>query len=150
MAEHPHAAVEAVIAVLSDPHGSGYPRSMNAAGTTAAARRILDAAAPHILAAAGKVLTEDQAREIMQQQGEAEKPRLLAEVAAATDERLEQCVTSVRQRIALAIFAQKQPCPDHPMPLPKPSCWTCGRNGAFERAARIAAGLHKEVPGDDT
>jgi hypothetical protein len=39
--------------------------------------------------------------------------------------------------VAATIRAQKQPCPDHPMPLPKPSCWQCGRNGAFERAARI-------------
>ena len=55
-----------------------------------------------------------------------------------------------REHIAAMIRTQKVPCPDHPMPLPQPSCWTCGRNGAFERAARIAAGLHKEVPGDDT
>lgn len=41
------------------------------------------------------------------------------------------------------IRSERVTCPDHPMPFPKPSCWTCGRNGAFERAARIAdeAGL---------
>ena len=39
--------------------------------------------------------------------------------------------------IAALIRSEQVPCPDHPWPLPKPSCWTCGRNGAFERSARI-------------
>lgn len=44
----------------------------------------------------------------------------------------------MRATVAARIRAEKLPCPDHPMPLPKPSCWRCARNGAFERAARIA------------
>lgn len=47
---HPPAAVEAVVSVLSDPNGSGFPRSMNVAMTTAVGRRILDAVAPEIRA----------------------------------------------------------------------------------------------------
>lgn len=45
------------------------------------------------------------------------------------------------QRTATEIRQQKTTCgePGHEY-LPKPSCWTCGRNGAFERAARIAEG----------
>ena len=45
-----------------------------------------------------------------------------------------------REEIARQILAQIVPCTEHPMPLPKPSCWECGRNGAFQRAARIALG----------
>lgn len=52
-----------------------------------------------------------------------------------------------RERIAREIAAQKTGCPEHPMPLPKPSCWACGRDGAFQRAALIAAG--KFTPGED-
>lgn len=46
----------------------------------------------------------------------------------------------IRAKIAADIRAQKVTCPAelHDQ-FPKPSCWTCGRNGAFERAARIAA-----------
>jgi hypothetical protein len=46
-----------------------------------------------------------------------------------------------REEISVRILAQKELCrePGHAM-FPKPSCWTCGRNGAFQRAARIAAG----------
>lgn len=49
--------------------------------------------------------------------------------------------------LATRIRVQKQPCPDHPMPLPKPSCPRCARNGAFERAARIVLG--QQAPGVD-
>jgi hypothetical protein len=49
-----------------------------------------------------------------------------------------------RREIAEQILAQKVPCKEHPMPLPKPSCWTCGRNGAFHRAALIALGEFPE------
>ena len=45
-----------------------------------------------------------------------------------------------KRNLAVLIRAQQIPCPDHPMPLPKPSCWQCGRNGAFERAARLVEG----------
>jgi hypothetical protein len=45
--------------------------------------------------------------------------------------------TAERAELARQIRAQKVPCPEHPMPLPKPSCWQCARNGAFERSARI-------------
>lgn len=43
--------------------------------------------------------------------------------------------------VAMEIRRQKTTCtePGHEY-LPRPSCWTCGRNGAFERAARIAEG----------
>jgi hypothetical protein len=43
--------------------------------------------------------------------------------------------------LAAQIRAQKVLCtePLHDQ-FPKPSCWQCGRNGAFERAARIAEG----------
>jgi hypothetical protein len=46
---------------------------------------------------------------------------------------------AVAERIARAILAQKVSCrePYHDV-FPRPSCWTCGRNGAFHRAARIA------------
>jgi hypothetical protein len=47
---------------------------------------------------------------------------------------------AVREDIARQILAQKVECPDHPMPLPKPSCWQCARNGAFHRSALIALG----------
>ena len=47
---------------------------------------------------------------------------------------------ALREEIARCILAQKVPCPGHPLPFPKPSCWACGRNGAFQRAARIALG----------
>jgi hypothetical protein len=46
----------------------------------------------------------------------------------------------LREAIARDILAEKTDCPDHPWPFPKPSCWTCGRNGAFHRAALIATG----------
>lgn len=46
----------------------------------------------------------------------------------------------VRAKVAAEIEAQKAGCKEHPMPLPRPSCWTCGRDGAFHRAARIARG----------
>ncbi len=45
-----------------------------------------------------------------------------------------------RQPIVRKILAQQQPCAAHPHPFPKPSCWICARNGAFHRAALIAAG----------
>lgn len=53
---------------------------------------------------------------------------------------LEAAAPAMAAHAAQAILAQKEPCPEHPMPFPKPSCWTCGRNGAFRRAAMIAAG----------
>jgi len=46
--------------------------------------------------------------------------------------------------IARQILAQQVPCKEHPVPLPKPSCWQCGRNGAFHRAALIALGEFPE------
>jgi hypothetical protein len=49
-----------------------------------------------------------------------------------------------RRALAAVIRAQKVPCREHPMPFPKPSCWQCGRNGAFERAARIAEDHDRE------
>lgn len=43
-----------------------------------------------------------------------------------------------RVELAKTLRAQKRPCPERLHRLfPKPSCWYCGRNGAFERAARI-------------
>jgi hypothetical protein len=87
-----------------------------------------------------ETVTEERCREIMQATLEAGEQLLLAHVAAATDERLEQSVGRVRVGIAAAIAAEKIPCAEHPMPFPKPSCWQCGRNGAFNRAALIAAG----------
>lgn len=53
-----------------------------------------------------------------------------------------EALASERKRAAAEILAQKVTCtePYHDE-FPKPSCWTCGRNGAFHRAARIAAGL---------
>jgi hypothetical protein len=54
---------------------------------------------------------------------------------------------TTRREIARQILAQKVPCKEHPMPFPKPSCWMCGRNGAFHRAARIVLG---EFPGPET
>lgn len=44
-----------------------------------------------------------------------------------------------RPALAQAIRDQKRRCPEllHWL-YPKPSCWYCGRNGAFERAAQIA------------
>lgn len=51
-----------------------------------------------------------------------------------------------RERIAVAIAGQKTRCPEpHHDQFPKPSCWHCARNGAFHRAARIAAGLHDAI-----
>jgi hypothetical protein len=46
--------------------------------------------------AAAPLVTEDQAREIMQAAVEAEKPRLLAEIAAATDAHIKQAVAAAR------------------------------------------------------
>jgi hypothetical protein len=66
----------------------------------------VEAVTPVILAEAGKVITEEQAREIMQQQVEAAKPALLAEVAAVTDERVEQLMERVRRETLLAFAAQ--------------------------------------------
>jgi type VI protein secretion system component VasK len=54
---------------------------------------------------ASPLVTEEQAREIMQQQVEAQKPRLLAEVAAATDERLQESMKLVRRETLLAFAA---------------------------------------------
>jgi hypothetical protein len=61
---------------------------------------------------------------------------------------LEECVNALGEelaamaegrRIAALIRAQKAPCPEqYHGQFPRPSCWQCGRNGAFERAARIA------------
>lgn len=63
---------------------------------------------------------------------------LLAECCGALAEELP--LLAERRRIAALIRTQIKDCPDHPMPLPKPSCWQCGRNGAFHRAALIALG----------
>jgi hypothetical protein len=49
-------------------------------------------------------------------------------------------IPAIRAALADEIEAQQTPCQDHPWPLPRPSCWTCGRNGAFHRAAVIARG----------
>lgn len=46
----------------------------------------------------------------------------------------------VREWIADEINGSKTPCEKHPMPFPRPSCWTCARNGAFNRSADIARG----------
>jgi hypothetical protein len=46
----------------------------------------------------------------------------------------------LREDIARLILAERAECPKHPPGLPKPSCWACGRNGAFTRAARSALG----------
>jgi hypothetical protein len=53
---------------------------------------------------------------------------------------------ALRREIAEQILRQRQTCPDHPWPGGRPSCWTCGRNGAFDRAARMALGIHREPP----
>ncbi len=63
------------------------------------------------------------------------------------DAALEAAATAIaaaeRDRIAREILAQRQRCPlPHHDQFPKPSCVTCARNGAFHRAARIAAGGH--------
>jgi len=50
----------------------------------------------------------------------------------------------LREEIARVILAQQVPCEEHPMPLPRPSCWLCARNGAFHRAALIALGALTE------
>ena len=59
------------------------------------------------------------------------------QIAAAA---LGAAVPLLRELIAANIADQKTGCREHPMPFPKPSCWTCGRDGAFHRAALIAAG----------
>jgi hypothetical protein len=58
----------------------------------------------------------------------------------ALDGAIADGLSAEREQVAREILAQKVPCKEHPMPLPKPSCWQCGRNGAFNRAALIAAG----------
>lgn len=56
----------------------------------------------------------------------------------------------IRARIAEEIRAQQQECEvDEHHYIPKPSCWTCGRNGAFERAARISAGTFEPSEASD-
>lgn len=47
---------------------------------------------------------------------------------------------SFRRDIAEQILAQKQGCQLHEYHHPDPSCWTCARDGAFQRAALIASG----------
>jgi hypothetical protein len=61
-------------------------------------------------------------------------------IAPAAESLTQEALRARRKRIAASIREQQQACTEHPMPFPKPSCWTCGRNGAFERAARIALG----------
>lgn len=56
---------------------------------------------------------------------------------------------ALREEITRQILAQKARCPVHPSWLPKPSCWTCARNGAFQRAARIALGKFPAAAVDD-
>lgn len=53
--------------------------------------------------------------------------------------------TYARKEAAVVILAQKELCRERPLPFPKPSCWTCGRNGAFQRAAMIASGLRDDL-----
>lgn len=48
----------------------------------------------------------------------------------------------VRAKVSEEIEAEKVGCKDHPMPFPRPSCWTCARDGAFHRSAHIARGEH--------
>ena len=113
-AQATQAATEAVQCELGkhfrqdDEHSKEWVRSL-AFDTACAA---VDAATPHILAAADRVITKDQAREIMQQQVEAEKPRLLAEVAAATDERLERTAALVRAAERARIRQRLVGCPE--------------------------------------
>ncbi|MET8006222.1 hypothetical protein [Nonomuraea glycinis] len=53
---------------------------------------------------------------------------------------------ALRREIAEQILRQRQTCTDHPWPGGLPTCSTCGRNGAFMRAARTALGIHREPP----
>jgi hypothetical protein len=46
----------------------------------------------------------------------------------------------LREEITRVVLAQRADCAEHPMPFPRPSCWACARNGAFHRAALLAAG----------
>ncbi len=60
------ATAEAILAVLNaDPYLVGFGQQKLAEVAAQAASAALEAATPHILAAAGKVITEDQAADIM-------------------------------------------------------------------------------------
>ncbi|TMR92551.1 hypothetical protein [Nonomuraea basaltis] len=52
---------------------------------------------------------------------------------------------ALRREIAERILRQRQPCPDHPE-AGRPSCSACGENHAYSRAARMALGIHRELP----
>jgi hypothetical protein len=67
--------------------------------TDAIARAALEAAWPHLLAAAGKLLTEDDCRRIMQETIESQKPAIVKTVRDAERERL---FTAIRHKFPLS------------------------------------------------
>jgi hypothetical protein len=64
--------------------------------TSAIAFAALESAWPHILTAMGKLASEDDCRRLMQEAFDAQKSRLMDEVAKVTDNRLEQLARVVR------------------------------------------------------
>lgn len=64
---------------------------------------------------------------------------------------VEAAAPLLAEHIASLLAAEKVPCKDHPDPgLPRPSCWTCGRNGMVHRLARIAREAFPKGGDDDS
>lgn len=159
------AAAEALRGIL-EPYGDGgLPMDVYRSH----ARAVLEAAAPVLAGHASRAVLAH-----MEQQAERMPASMAgrwrrhfgiaARVAAGAfttrDDRLREAaehldklaaVQRAREEISVLILAQKELCrePGHAV-FPKPSCWTCGRNGAFQRAAMIAAGLRDDLEAKDS
>ncbi|MEU4513153.1 hypothetical protein AB0G05_26965 [Nonomuraea wenchangensis] len=53
---------------------------------------------------------------------------------------------ALRREIAERILRQRRPCADHPAAGGRPSCSACGEHHAYDQAARLALGIHRELP----
>ncbi|MEU4231146.1 hypothetical protein AB0F17_43215 [Nonomuraea sp. NPDC026600] len=53
---------------------------------------------------------------------------------------------ALRREIAERILRGRKPCPDHPAAGGRPSCTACGEHHAYGQAARLALGIHRELP----
>ncbi|MEU6713005.1 hypothetical protein ABZ897_16105 [Nonomuraea sp. NPDC046802] len=52
---------------------------------------------------------------------------------------------ALRREIAERILRHRRPCTDHPA-AGGPSCSACGEHRAYGQAARMALGIHRELP----
>lgn len=159
----PEDAVKAAAEVLLRQYATEYSADhLTWKDFTDPAREVLEAAAPVLAGHAAQAITAHMEAHAPKDGAARRKWRrhlgIAARVAAlafstdadlkhAAAEHLDKAaaVQRAREEISVVILAQKELCrePGHAM-FPRPSCWTCGRNGAFHRAAMIAKGMRPD------